>query len=196
MPEPGTITRVLNGTLKISDGPEQAASVQRRLYKEMRRIALDQLRGQARPAVDQLDLGATVLVHEAWLKLARTGQWDSRAHFFGSAAIAMRQVLSREGRKRRNARQRDANAATARPAWSPAGQALLDRALRIDQAIHQLEAEDAQLARIAVMRLYADMPAALIAEELGVSDRTVYRRWKYAAVRLRSLMDQDSTGQP
>ena len=195
MPEPGTITRVLNGALKTSDGPEQAAAVQRQLYREMRRIAFDQLRGRTPTGVDQLDLGATVLVHEAWLKLARTGQWDNRAHFFGSAARAMRQVLSREGRKHRSARDRNTAVARTRPEWSPDGEALLDRALRVDRAIDRLEGEDPQLSQIAVMRLYADMPIRMIAEELGLSDRTVQRRWKYAAVRLRSLVDQDATRQ-
>ncbi len=43
------------------------------------------------------------LVHEAWLRL--TGdeykQWDSRAHFFGAAAEAMRRILIENARRKR-----------------------------------------------------------------------------------------------
>ena len=195
MADPGTITRVLNGPRDPAD-PE-AAAVFRRLYREMRTIALKQLRGQRRPGLDQLDLGATVLVHEAWLKLERTGQWDGRAHFFGSAARAMRQVLSRESQRRRGRGRRESvhreRADRTGEAYPPASEALLERAGDVDRAIKQIEAEDPQLADIAVMRLYGGMSAALIAEELGVSKKKVERRWKYAAVRLRSLIDRDRT---
>jgi len=197
MTDPGTITRMLNGEPDPSD--PATAAVHRRLYREMRTIALGQLRGQGQAGMDQLDLEATVLVHEAWLKLERTGYWDNRAHFFGSAARAMRQVLSREGRRRQSRLQREEQAGRMRGAgrvrgeWSEASGTLLERAVEVDTALRQLEEEDTQLAQIAVMRLYGDMPAAQIAKELGVSKRTVERRWKYAAVRLRSLIEQGRT---
>jgi RNA polymerase sigma factor (TIGR02999 family) len=204
MTDPGTITRVLNSQRDPSD--PATAAVERQLYREMRRIALGQMRGKGGKArarsgqigmgqdqMDQLDLGATVLVHEAWLKLERTGQWDSRAHFFGSAARAMRQVLAREGKRQKGRAKGERAAGLRREEWSASTAALLERAVDVDQALRDLEREDAQLGQIAVMRLYGDMPAMLIAEELGVSRRTVERRWKYAAVRLRSLVERRRT---
>jgi hypothetical protein len=48
-------------------------------------------------------LEATALVHEAYLRLIDAGnvpQWNSRAHFFGAAAEAMRRILVENARAR------------------------------------------------------------------------------------------------
>jgi hypothetical protein len=46
-------------------------------------------------------LQPTALVNEAYMRLARVEiRWDSRAHFFGAAAHAMRQVPIAEARRR------------------------------------------------------------------------------------------------
>ncbi len=46
-------------------------------------------------------LGATALVHEAWIKLASaTGNWNGRTHFVRVAASAMRQILVDRARAR------------------------------------------------------------------------------------------------
>ena len=49
-------------------------------------------------------LQATALVHEAYLKLVGgTGQetnWNSRGHFFGAAAEAMRRILIGQARRK------------------------------------------------------------------------------------------------
>lgn len=143
--------------------------------------------------MDRIDLGATVMVNEVWLKLERTEHWDSRAHFFGSAARAMQQVLAREAQRQQRRVKREREAGLMREQDSPPIQALLDRAADVNEALKQLEAEDPQLAEIAVMKMYGDMPAALIAEELGVSKRTVERRWRYGAVRLWSFIERGRT---
>ena len=55
-------------------------------------------------------LQATALVHEAWMRV-RGGEgaaWDGRAHFFGAAANAMRNILVDQAR-RRSAQKRDAH---------------------------------------------------------------------------------------
>src|SRR5687768_1201982 len=61
------------------------------VYDELREVARRQLRNE-RPGHT---LQPTALVNEAYLRLfdADTNGWESRAHFFGVAARAMRQVL-------------------------------------------------------------------------------------------------------
>ena len=68
------------------------------VYEELKRIAHRHLREAG--ASDTLS--TTELVHEAYLKLspATEGQWENRAHFFGAASRAMRQVLVDFARKR------------------------------------------------------------------------------------------------
>src|SRR5262249_51178894 len=51
---------------------------------------------------------ATELVHEAWLRIVAGGDpgWQGRAHFFGAAANAMRNILVEHAR-RRGSQKRD-----------------------------------------------------------------------------------------
>jgi len=62
-------------------------------YEELGRLAAHLL-SREKPGQT---LQATALVHEAWLCLAGAGQtesrWESRRHFFGAAAEAMRRIL-------------------------------------------------------------------------------------------------------
>jgi RNA polymerase sigma factor (TIGR02999 family) len=61
------------------------------VYEELRRLAAARM---AQESAGQT-LQPTALVHEAWLQLTGSGEraWDSRAHFFGAAADAMRRIL-------------------------------------------------------------------------------------------------------
>src|SRR5437879_5848333 len=70
------------------------------LYDELRKLAAAKL-AQEKPGQT---LQATALVHEAYLRLVDTEkvqQWNSRAHFFGAAAEAMRRILVDSARTRR-----------------------------------------------------------------------------------------------
>lgn len=52
-------------------------------------------------------LQATALVHEAWLRLAGPEEqkaWNSRGHFFGAAAEAMRRILVDRARQKARVR--------------------------------------------------------------------------------------------
>src|SRR5882724_519618 len=62
-----------------------------KIYAELRRLAGSYLRRERR----EHTLQPTALVHEAFLKLVdqRAVRWQSRAHFFGIAAQAMRRIL-------------------------------------------------------------------------------------------------------
>lgn len=72
-------------------------------YEELKRIARHQLRAAGTKAT----LSTTDLVHEAFLKLGRgpNSGSDGRAHFFGAASRAMRQVLVDFARRQQGARR-------------------------------------------------------------------------------------------
>src|SRR5579863_8207898 len=95
--EPGEITGLLG---KLSSGQaEVSARLIELVYTQLRSIA-GRCMQRERPGHT---LQPTVLVHEAYLRLAaETGvQWQSRAHFFGFAARIMRRVLLDYAREHR-----------------------------------------------------------------------------------------------
>lgn len=68
------------------------------VYQELRRLAHERM-GRER---GDHTLGATALVHEAWLRLAGTIEqpWHSLAQYFAAAAEAMRRILIDHARNR------------------------------------------------------------------------------------------------
>jgi RNA polymerase sigma factor (TIGR02999 family) len=86
------VTRILTA---IDQGdPHAAEQLLPLVYGELRKLAAQKLT-QEKPG------HATALVHEAYLRLVTSedalaspaGQWNSRGHFFGAAAEAMRRIL-------------------------------------------------------------------------------------------------------
>ena len=70
------------------------------VYEELRRMARNYMRRQ--PSGHTLQ--TTDLIHEAYLKIAGGEQrnWQSRSHFFGVAAKAMRHILVDYARSKNN----------------------------------------------------------------------------------------------
>ena len=68
------------------------------VYDELRRIAHHALRHERTDHT----LGTTGLVHEAYFRLVDQTrvEWRDRAHFFGVASRAMRQILGDDARRR------------------------------------------------------------------------------------------------
>src|SRR5579872_514125 len=93
----GDVTRIL---ADIEEGDPQAAEQLLPLvYEELRKLAAIRL-AQEKPGQT---LQATALVHEAYLRLVGGGQeqsWNSRGHFFGAAAEAMRRILIGQARRK------------------------------------------------------------------------------------------------
>lgn len=163
------------------------------VYDELRAIAHRRLAAVGGRAAAGT-LATTGLVHEAYLKLARSGVadggagWRDRAHFLAVAAVAMRQILvdrarARVTRKhggdcRRVTLDDDAVAAGDRP------EALLE----IDDALDRLAAVSPRLARVVVCRFYGGMAEEEIAAALGVTVRTVERDWRKARMLLQRAL--------
>ncbi|HEX2443765.1 MAG TPA: ECF-type sigma factor [Vicinamibacterales bacterium] len=146
-------------------------------YAELRRLAA---------AVSRMDRHATInptlLVNEAWLKLAGSPPAGSvsRLHFKRIAARAMRQVLV-EAARRRRARKRGDGAPTvvledvAEPASGDP-----EHLLALDAALHRLERLSVRQAAIVESRFFGGLETAETAELLNVSEATVLRDWRAA----------------
>ena len=93
------VTRILS---QIEQGDPQAAEKLLPLvYDELRKLAAVKL-AQEKPGQT---LQATALVHEAYLRLVDgqlNSRWNSRGHFFGAAAEAMRRIFVEQARRKRS----------------------------------------------------------------------------------------------
>jgi RNA polymerase sigma factor (TIGR02999 family) len=91
------MTRVLNA---IEQGdPHAAEQLLPLVYEALRELAAAKL-AQEQPGQT---LQATALVHEVYLRLLegdKAAHWNSRAHFFGAAAEAMRRILVDQARRK------------------------------------------------------------------------------------------------
>ena len=157
------------------------------VYDELRHIARAH---RARHAVGDT-LSATSLVHEAFLKLVDGEQiaFDGRAHFFGAAARAMRQVIVDAAR----ARGRIKRGGGARPvrlddAATLAAPERSEEVLALDEALSRLEAADPRAARVVECRYFAGLSVPETAAALGVSAMTVKRDWAAARAWLHQAL--------
>jgi RNA polymerase sigma factor (TIGR02999 family) len=129
-------------------------------------------------------LQPTDLVHEAYLRLLGGGEipWENRAHFFGSAAEAMRRVLIDRARSRgRLKRGAGAQRVELSDEAAPPGPAP-EEVLAVDQALSRLEAIDATMSQVVKLRYFAGFSVPETAELMGLSARSVDRLWAEARV--------------
>lgn len=172
----GEITRAAQAA-----GEGDAAAVER-----LMRLAYEELRALAAARLAKLPPGQTLqptaLVHEVYLKLFDGPvKWAGRAHFFGSAARAMRDIVV--DRARRAARLRhgggrrrvELDEAVLEADPGPAADVVL-----VDEALRRLEQEDPRKAQIVSLRYFAGLTIEQTAAALEISGATVEREWAFA----------------
>lgn len=163
----------------VSAGDEGAAEKLLPLvYGELRRLAAAKL---AHEAPGQT-LQPTALVHEAWLRLVGSGNehWNSRGHFFGAAAEAMRRILIDRARKRHRERH---GHGLVRVDINQLDVALTtddDLLLRVNEALEKLEAEAPERARLVKLRFFTGLSISEAADALGIAPATANRYWAFA----------------
>jgi RNA polymerase sigma factor (TIGR02999 family) len=153
------------------------------VYAELHRLAKSYMRKERARHTMQ----TTALIHEAYLRLIDAGQveWRNRAHFFGVASRAMRQILVAMARER-GCQKRGGGAR----------QVSLDEAMMIDEgrdedlvaldeALGALAKIDARKAQVVEMRFFGGLTEEEISAALGVSTETVRRDWRLARSWLR-----------
>lgn len=163
------------------------------LYDRLRAIARARMSGQG-GAAHTLD--PTGLANETVLRLLK---WDAsqirdEQHFLALAAEAMRQILVDHARAR--SADKRGGGVRAQPLSDDMNLAVRLRAepedvIALSEALIGFEEDDAEAAAIVKMRAFAGMEPEQIAALLGVSRRTVERRWRYAMAALRSRIAGD-----
>lgn len=180
------VTQILEA---VGAGDEQAAEKLLPLvYDELRRLATSRMAQQ--PPGQTLQ--ATALVHEAWLRLVGSGRqhWESRRHFFSAAAEAMRHILIDRARKRQCRRHGGGQERLDIDEVEVAAPAEDEVLLALNEALDELEQTDPAKAEVVKLKFFIGLSEREAAELLGVSERTVERRWAYAQAWLFERMER------
>jgi RNA polymerase sigma factor (TIGR02999 family) len=179
----GQITGILHGLNQTrTTGSEGIEHLYALVHHELHRIAQGLMRRERAGHT----LQATALVNEMYLRLDVHGvSWHIRAHFYGVAARAMRQILVDHARKY-SARKRggDIRKVSLDDAMEKAQESNLEslalETIAIDRALHQLSEMDERMAQVVELRVFAALDMNEIAAILGISRRTVYDDWDFA----------------
>jgi len=185
------MTDVTNILGQIEDGdPAAAEKLLPLVYQELRKLAA------ARMAEERSDhtLQATALVHEAYLRLVDVEQaqhWNSRGHFFGAAAEAMRRILVDKARRKKSSKHGGGFIRQDIEAVQIAAPDECDNLLALDRALDELSQEDPLSAEFVKLRYFAGLTINDAAEVIGVSPRKADFMWAFARSWLRRAIQSN-----
>src|SRR5204862_7497937 len=151
------------------------------VYHELRRAARREL--SVRPSDS---MSTTALVHELYLKFARTegADWRNRAHFLGVASVAMRHILVDRARRRTAEKRGGPSQHVTLDDEMTASDSRAESLLELHEALDQLANLDERLARVVECRFFGGMTEQETAEALRIAVRTVRRDW----IKARGLL--------
>jgi len=127
-------------------------------------------------------LQPTALVNEVYLRLINQHEvnWQNRAQFFGIAAEMMRRILVSHARGRQ-AQKRGGAAQHITLDEGVAAEPQRDlNLLALDDALTRLEQLDPEKSRMVELRFFSGLSVEETAEVMGVSPRTIDRKWQTA----------------
>jgi RNA polymerase sigma factor (TIGR02999 family) len=173
------VTQILNA---IDQGDANAAGQLLPLvYEELRKLAAQKL-AHEKPGQT---LGATALVHEAYLRLVGDQQFANRRHFFAAAAQAMRRILIESARRKQLLPRVDM--AGIEPALADDA-----RILELNDALERLALVEPMAAKLVEARVFAGLSVEEAADALGLSRATAYRDWTFARAWLATVLSEKS----
>jgi RNA polymerase sigma-70 factor, ECF subfamily len=160
------------------------------IYDELKRLAASQLRRER----GDHTLGATALVHEAYLRLVdqRAMNWRGRSHFFAIAAQSMRRILVDHARRHTASKRARDHQVTLDTAVAIAADADTDDILAVHEALERLAQFDPRQAQLVELRYFAGFTIEEAADLLNISTATASRDWTVARAWLyRELAPDD-----
>lgn len=160
-------------------GAFSAQELMPQVYAELRLLAAAQMARESAA----LTLQPTALVHEAWLRLGgpKEADWQSRRHFLGAAAQAMRQILIERARRRYSVKHGGD--------WQRVSSAEIDglsrevgddSVLAVSEVLDWFATIDAEKAELVRLRYYVGLTNEEAAATMGISVATAKRWWAFA----------------
>ena len=180
------VTQILSN-LQQGD-PRAAGQLLPLVYDELRKLAAQRMAAE-RP---DHTLEATALVHEAYLRLVdaeKVPHWNTRGHFFGAAAEAMRRILVEnaraKGRLKRGGAGDDGDGWQRVELSAVEAAGLADDVLALHEALEKLESLDPRKAQLVKLRFFAGLTNEQAAQVLEISTSTADNDWAYTRCWLR-----------
>jgi RNA polymerase sigma factor (TIGR02999 family) len=170
------VTRILQ-SLEQGD-PKAGEQLLPVVYEELRKLAAAKM-AQEQPGQT---LQPTALVHEAWLRLVggANDHWNSRGHFFGAAAEAMRRILVEAARRKARLRHGGGAERVSLDGLEVPQEAPEERLVQVSEALDELAKEQPEAAQVVKLRYFAGLTNPQVAEATGISLRSVERHWTWA----------------
>jgi RNA polymerase sigma factor (TIGR02999 family) len=179
------VTQILS---QIESGdPSAAEQLLPLVYEELRKLAAAKM-AEEKPGQT---LQATALVHDAYIRLVdveKAQHWNSRGHFFGAAAEAMRRILVENARRKQELRHGGDLQRVTLDHAAPVATASPEQLIDLDDALSQLDQADPNSAQVFKLRYFAGLSVEQAAESLGISRATAYRHWTFARAWLQSQL--------
>ncbi|MGD0360223.1 MAG: sigma-70 family RNA polymerase sigma factor [Bryobacteraceae bacterium] len=145
------------------------------VYESLRTIA-----GRCLRSEDPNTLSATVLVHEAYLRLTNADvDWNDRLHFYAVSARVMRRIVidhARDQSRLKRGGSAPVTLDTAVVVGAPQPRALLE----LDEALSRLAERDPRKSDIVELLFFGGMTYEEAGEVLGISKATVDRELRLA----------------
>jgi RNA polymerase sigma factor (TIGR02999 family) len=183
------VTRILS---QIEHGDPQAAEKLLPLvYDELRKLAAAKL------AIEKpgQTLQATALVHDAYIRLVdveKAQHWNSRGHFFGAAAEAMRRILVEKARRQRRLKRGGDLQRAELDALQFTIEGPGTDILALDEALTELGKKKPEILELVKLRYFAGLTVDEAANALGIASSTADRHWTYARAWLfKRLVPED-----
>jgi len=153
------------------------------VYGELQLIARSRLDRSARDRA----LDTTGLVHETYLRLVdqTRSEWSDRKHFYRVCAMAMRQIVVSDCRRKLTAKRGGGEDVVALDEQRVPDPRSAEWMLTVDRALERLASRRERLARVFECRYFAGLTEQETADTLEVSLSTVRRDWLKACAWLR-----------
>lgn len=184
-----SITEITDLLRRWTDGEDGAfAQLAPRIYERLRALAHHLLLSERRDHT----LEPTELLHEVFIELSQEKdlEFSDQSQFYGLAACLMRRALVDYSRRHSAVKRgggiapisltEDLSSATPRP----------EALVALDDALISLEKLDSAMVRLIELRYFAGLTIDQIADQEGVSSRTIARRWDAARALLHRLLTE------
>ena len=152
------------------------------LYGELHRLARRELARRGR----HLTLGATTLLHEAYLGMSARSEmvFPDRARFMAYAARAMRGLIIDHARRRYAQKRGGLLEFTSLQTTVADKLADAHELQKMSDVLDELAGVEPELAEVVDLKFFCGFSFAEIAAMRGVSERTVQRHWEKARLYL------------